>query len=476
MDRVLQEALNVPLRRPARSLAAALGCVLLGVIASSATAQAQAKKPPVEAKPAGESLPDYGLTLDLSMLGNLPRVEGGDQQLKARWRGKFEGCDLDLQFVVLSRKEFGLDEPEDGTELILSNLQEGKLGGRENYRFAESKVLAGPFGLVGYASLGRGPIEQGTEVLGTRWVLSGLLEEQVWLVLLEAKPEPAEATAKKIEAFLAKGIVYGGKKLDPKWTDEEARARWQRDAPEGKKLEEIKRTQHYIVLTNASGGPKFAEKMEECYAAIKKMYPFEELPTFRLMPVFLFQTPDEYYDFMVKVTGNKREQAQKSKGHAWRDYYATWYEAPGDPVHIHEATHQIFANRLRLRGGGSWFQEGVAEYISSTKNDRNNAARKVKTGKHVPLAKLVESPSLLFSAKDDVSGESAASSQYDEAALLIEFLRESKFGKDGFEKFLHAVGRVRRNDVPAIESALQKVYATDLAGVEKAWTEYCKKR
>ncbi len=59
---------------------------------------------------------------------------------------------------------------------------------------------------------------------------------------------------------------------------------------------------------------------------------------------------------------------------------------------------------------------------------------------------------------------------------MIEFLRESKFGKDGFLDFIHAVGAVRRNDVPAIEAAVKKVYSTDLAGLEKLWIEYCKKR
>ena len=28
-----------------------------------------------------------------------------------------------------------------------------------------------------------------------------------------------------------------------------------------------------------------------------------------------------------------------------KNFYATWYEAPKDPVHIHELTHQLFKNR-----------------------------------------------------------------------------------------------------------------------------------
>ena len=268
------------------------------------------------------------------------------------------------------------------------------------------------------------------------------------------------------------------KALDPQWTDDEARERWERDAPKAThaKYEGAIRTKHYIILTNSSGGDLFAKKMEECYAAIQKTYPFEEKPDERLMPVFLFRTPDEYYDYYAAIASRPRKDAEKSKGHAWRDYYATYYESPNDPVHVHEATHQIFASRLKLGGGGSWFQEGVAEYMSSTENDRNIAARLVKKGRHVPLAEFVRTPSLLHSAKESVSGDDSASSQYDQAALLIEFLRESKPFKDKFQAFLHAVGKVRPNDVAAIEKAVESVYGVGLAGLEEQWIAYCEKR
>ena len=49
-------------------------------------------------------------------------------------------------------------------------------------------------------------------------------------------------------------------------------------------------------------------------------------------------------------------------------------------------THQVFGNRLRLDGGGSWFQEGVAEYICTRESERTDAANLVKKGRHVKLA------------------------------------------------------------------------------------------
>jgi len=60
--------------------------------------------------------------------------------------------------------------------------------------------------------------------------------------------------------------------------------------------------------------------------------------------------------------------------------------------------------------------------------------------------------------------------------LLIEFLRESKWGKDKFQTFIHTVGLVPRGKLPAIEAAFRKVYECDLATVEAKRVEYCKKR
>ena len=465
--------------RPFRRLWIAAACAAaVGLLPPPALSQKKA--PPRAPPPAGaETFPEHGLTLVLPTLQELAKLPEPGEQLKGRWVGRLGGSKVDIQLFLLSRSELELEEPEDGLELALENARDDEEPGAPVFRPEASTVQAGPYGILAYAARAHGPLQQGTRKVGARWMLAGLLEQEVWLVSVDAQPAPAKTELEQLEAFLEKGIVYAGKTLETAWTDEEARARWLRDTPEPthKKYEKPLRTAHYLILTNSSGGKAFAEKMEECYTAIRKVFPFEELPSFRLMPVFLFRTPDEYFDFMVKVTGATLDQARQSKGHAFRDYYATWYEAPNDPVHIHEATHQIFANRLRLRGGGSWFQEGVAEYMSSRDNERNAAARAVKNGKHTPLKEFMATRSLLFSAKkEDVSGDSAAGKQYEQAALLIEFLRESKDHKARFLEFVHAVGAVRRNDVAAIEAALRKLYETDIAGLEQQWIEYCKKR
>ena len=165
-----------------------------------------------------------------------------------------------------------------------------------------------------------------------------------------------------------------------------------------------------------------------------------------------------------------RAAAERSKGYAWRDYYATYYEAPNDPTHLHEATHQIFRNRLRLPGGGSWFQEGVAEYVSSNANERRSIAKRLaKDGKFIPFRTFVGLRQLIDNPHLD------ALASYLQAASLIDFLRNGKFRPENFRRFLDEVGGLPRGKVDRIEEAIRSVYGVDLEGLEKAWVEHWKK-
>jgi len=339
-------------------------------------------------------------------------------------------------------------------------------------------AVEGEFGHVPYAALVRADLRRSTAVDGRLWLLAGITEQRAWAIAVEALPQLDEAGTKLVEDFLGQGVTCIGQPRDWRWTDAEARARWVEFAPEDAagKMEKPLRTEHFIILTNSGGGKLFGEKMEEGYDTIQQLFPFPEVPGRKLMPVFLFRTPDQYYAYYAKIAGTTLEKAKRSGGHAWRDYYATWYEAPKDPVHIHETTHQIFANRLVLEGGGSWFQEGVAEYVETRPNERGNAARLVKKERHTRLVEFVAIESLLMSAEEDIKGGDEAGDHYKQAALLIEFLRESKFGAKGFPAFLDSVGRARANDVAAIERDVKQVYGVDLDGLDHEWQEWAKKR
>ncbi len=452
-----------------------LASIVLAVLVSPFAAHATTDDPRVV------DFPDLELTLTLPPLTELTTSKSSDAQVKQQWSGKLGGVQVEISLALFKAPEFEFSEPSELCTLIEGDLRKPRSDRRYAYDFEPRKSLAGAFGIAPYAVLSRAAMREkdGTKITGSFFLLCGLLDDGAYAVRAATQPAVGAAEEKALLEFFNKGIAYKGKARDPKWTDDQARKRWELVTPPElhKKYDGPLRTAHYIILTDSSGGKAFGQKMEECYAAIKKVYPFEEVPGRALMPVFLFRTNTEYYEFFHKVHEDvSLEAAARSKGHASGDYYATWYEAPQDPVHIHEATHQIFANRLGLTGGGSWFQEGVAEYISSVPNERGNAARDVKKGRQMPIEQFVAVPSLLYSTSGDDTKSNEAGDNYKLAALLIEFLRESKWGKDKFQDFIHKVGAVKRNDVPAIEAAVHAVYGTDLKGLEAQWIEYCKKR
>lgn len=421
---------------------------------------------------------DLGLTITPPKLDGMRFEESKVGQVRASWHGSIGSLRVDIALIVLPNSEFGFAEPEDVMSLILDNLRNPQNHGDPSFKWDDANAITGPFGWVPVASLAHGGVRKSTEVVGTRFMFCSLLEKAGYAIEVDTEPAATDAQIKTITDFLKKGVVYKGETRDSKWNGAAVKERWERDAPEGaqKHFKGPFRTEHYIILSNSDGAKLFAKQAEENYKAIRQAYPFEEVPGRKLMPIFLFAQADEYYEFYANIAKISKEAAAKSKGHAWRDYYATYYDAPGDSVHIHEMTHQIFANRLHLGGGGSWFQEGLAEYMSTSKNDRNVCASQVKKARHIPLPEFVKVKSLLYSSKAKVTGEGGAHDQYIEAALLIEFLKESKFGAAKFQNFIHAVGHVPGDDAEAIEKAVQGVYDVDLKGLDEKWIEYCKKR
>lgn len=447
---------------------------LIALLACLCFAQKKDEKPASR----GEEVEDVGLILTIPQsfqAKRLPRVK--DTQIAASWSGTCGNSNFQLEVRSLPLEQFHFDQPLDVLNVILENMRNERPG----FAFDEQRTLPGPFGIVPYAICARAQFQEpgATKTGGVEFYLCATTDKVGYVIEMKLEPMPDAAALETAHAFLAKGIAWKGKPRDPKWTKEEVEARWNKDVsdPKKNKLDKVLRTEHYIILTNSSGGKNFAEKMEECYTKIKATFAFEEMPSERLMPVFLFRNPEEYFGFFAKQFSTTVEQARRSKGVAFRDFYATWYEAPNDPVHIHEGTHQIFANRLQLGGGGSWFQEGVAEYMCTAPNDRNTAARNVKKGRQMPIAEFMKVESLLFSSKtESKSGDDEAASQYELAAFLIEFVRESKFSKDHFVDWFHAIGETARNNVPAIEAATKKTLGVDLKELEAQWVEYAKKR
>jgi hypothetical protein len=416
---------------------------------------------------------DAELTLEVPELERLEHDGRTDETLKGWWHGTVAGSEIEILLRVLDRETYWLADPEDVTEYTESVCRDPEYGGDKLFAYAHRETVSGPFGFYPYAAFAHGPRPNQHEPKGEVIVLGGVLEKHAYVVRVTATPVLPKEPRDQIVAFLKSGVKATGKVQDKRWTDAEAKERWAKSTPDPKVREGLKdvvRTEHYIILTNSGAGALFAKKMESYYDYIQKIFPFEEHPHRRLMPVLLFKSKEEYYAF-ASHTGAMKD-ADTTKGHAWKDYYATYYDSPNDPVHIHEATHQIFMNRLRLPGGGSWFQEGVAEYICTKPGMRKAFAKQAAgSGEHPTFRGLMMSERLLAGV-EPIDGYAA----YTMAASIIELLREDKRFAPKFQEVVHALGGLAREDLEGTQAVFRKAYDLDIDGLEAAWKKYWQAR
>lgn len=440
---------------------------------------------PEPAQPAAteKAFPEQHLTVHLKGLEDLKLVQGEAQgQTQARWSGRIGNTNLHVHFLFMDARRFRFNEPKDVIDIAEYNLvpQDAKDGDPLGQRsFESTEFREGPYGYVPVAWLGHTWDKDETKQTAHRWYLCGLTQSVGYELVATADPALVEADREAIETWLWKAVQYDGPQRVAEWTDEEIDDRWQRDTPDDvfEKGTFVKlRTKYYVIMTNVgkSTTRAFGEKLDENYEKIRAIYPFDDMPAQRLLPIFYFVQKDQYHDWCEKVIGNRMST---SGGVATRDVYSTYHQSVNAPVHIHEATHQIFRNRLFLSGGGSWFQEGVAEYMSALPGDLNVMKSLIAREAYKPFDSFFRTRSLLGDADPNrKSGGSDAGDSYMQAAALIEFVRHSKFGSEKFLDFVHAIGSVPRNDMKAIEAALQRVYGVDIAGFEEEFRNYWKKR
>ena len=396
-----------------------------------------------------------------------------DEQLKAWWVGVIGKSDVEVELRIFPREEYRLHDPEAVADYAIYAYQDPK---REDPRFGfqTRELVEGPYGHIPLGSVCAGLLPCAAKPEGEMLMLGGILETHGYELSVIAKPALYQKDRKAVLDYFRKGFKAEAKLQNTQWSKEEALARWEKDVKDPKvrkKLKKPVRTKHYIIFTNSGAGKLFAKKMESCYKQIQKVFPFEEVEGRKLMPVFVFRSREEYYAFCSTVVGWSHAQAANTKGHAWRDYYATYYESPNDPVHIHEATHQIFMNRLFLTGGGSWFQEGVAEYICTKPGERKAFAKgAARRQEFTDFETFVKIDSLVHDGSTD------SNKAYLQAASIIEFLREDRALKKKFQTFIHRMGLVPDNNVEAIEQVLKELYDCDLEGLQAGWQAYWKKR
>lgn len=255
---------------------------------------------------------------------------------------------------------------------------------------------------------------------------------------------------------------------DPNWSKSMIEARITQTFDPSWGEVDVLRSKHYIVFTNSDAGKRYLETMEDIYQNFKKTFPFEEPKKAPLLPVFLFKTDDQYNRFYAKIANITIAEANTSAGHAWQDYYATYYAAPRDSVHYHEGAHQLVGIRLSVEGGGSWFQEGLAVYFEGVIFKAEDPAIGMKTlvrqNKHTPLRKMIELRTLSPSS-DSLS---LVNIRYRQAGAIIKFLME---GPDK-DKFPSVIEAVKAGD--QWEEIFKKVYGRTVEEMDKAFVDYFK--
>jgi hypothetical protein len=414
---------------------------------------------------------EVGLSFELPFISELKSREDDAPFVLRRWTGKLD--DKAVRLCVWLNPNY--DTTYQGPEHYIDGF--ARTGDGWSLQLVERVDIPGAFGLNNYAEFARGTLcgPGDPPIRRSRFLLAFMVQRGACAIALDVEGDTSPDETETLRDALTRSVLVEGKPRDSRWTDAEAKERWEKDVPPEVRRDSMlppMRTTHYIVLTNAVGGALFGKKMEENYSRIRATFPFEERKTRRLLPVFVFKSKDQYDAFSKFV---KSGMENVSKGHASKDYYATWYESPNDPVHIHEATHQIFFNRLRLYGD-SWFKEGVAEYMSSSTSSRNVLANLVADGRAVPLREFMKIPTLLLHGGGSNTGPSAASEHYSQAALLIEFLRDSKQMKTKFPAFLDRLGRMRGEPTSTVDAAIKNTLGTSINELDSAFTAYCKKR
>ncbi|MFK7740078.1 MAG: hypothetical protein AB8H80_07110 [Planctomycetota bacterium] len=234
---------------------------------------------------------------------------------------------------------------------------------------------------------------------------------------------------------------------------------------------------HYVVFTNGptSTCKKYAVTLESLYDKMQKQLPFEDPD--HLLVAYIFKDKDSYFRYASNVTGYSEKGARATAGHATSEFYATYFTSPRSAVVYHEAAHEIVGACLKVRGVGSWFQEGMAVYFEKKMvNQKLEGCRgEIKRGDSYPLGEFFAIQTLL----SDPNGHGRRN--YSHAGALLNFMIETKVAPiaGNFDKFLHAArtyghGYARGKDVSA--KLIQKVYGLTVAEFEQAWRKHLKIR
>ncbi len=443
---------------------------------STHTFQDKPSKPSADAEkgPGVVAMPDLGLTLDLSFLEKL--APDPDAKPPARgWTAAFAGSELRLQFGTIDLAKNRFHEPEDVVEGVRDATFEA--AEPDYLAFEPVRAVRGPFGAAPILAIARADVE-GTEK-GELFLMGSLLDKVGWYLSADLSPPLAPEARARLTKSLEGCAKWSGKPRDPKWTDAEAKAYFDALAPAEarKKYEKPLRTDHFIVLSAHSSANQFGKKLETWYAEIKKVLPFEEAKDRRLMPVLLFRHDEEFKDFYATYANVKSRADVDFESWCGGDWYATHFDNDSEYDNRMELTKFLLINRMRAWGANNWFRNGLREYCATRANERDAAIRAAKKNRATPLDKLFDDKAWGARLRRmDKTGVDHEADYWEQSAVWIEFLRESKESKAKFPAFVLAIAGVADGDVDRVKSTLKSVFGWDVPELEKRWMEHCKTR
>lgn len=230
----------------------------------------------------------------------------------------------------------------------------------------------------------------------------------------------------------------------------------------------IRDSTHYRLFTTAPADEALLETLESellpRVVAICGVKP----STKTLLPIFLHHRRSGYLLATMRL-GLSAQQVEAMDGHAWDQYYATWYSGPRAPVHIHEGTHQYVTATLGLDGGGPWLQEGFARWIEtqfSKETPARHARNLLRTRKNFPsLEELVAARSFLF-GKNRRDGLDVFS-LYDISASFVRYLAQEHRTK--FRQVFLACGVLPSGHPRLVRAALEETLGTSMKKLESEW-------
>lgn len=286
--------------------------------------------------------------------------------------------------------------------------------------------------------------------------------EKVWgLRFVVFRPNGCELDIDDIE--LVKGA--GGWRMS-----KEERLAWLFGKKRRKKVKEIE-TSHFRVFTDCSAAKrKFPKALEKIYDFVLETLPLGGFREDDRLDVFIFQNPEIYFDFCVR-RGWTREAAERTAGHAWSGFFATYYQSPSAATVVHELTHSLF-HRAMGTGGGSWFQEGAAVCVEERWQKRDAAklfATQLRGDRYVPLAEFLETDRLIR-AHDVRGGANTSHALYLQAGALFEFLMRGPFAQ-AHPDALNQLAQLEWDEDSIVED-VERIYGTSLAEIETVWLEW----